>query len=338
MARTEQQCDTGYFSKKIHEQSYFGQRSVTKKNMLIIAARIGPASAPIREAMLSKGVNTAARLERTTRPFALIASPARKFVQSTSGELSVAAIECDRWSESSRGDRLHKMILVVRGQIDVEGEAGGWLVVPNHMIFIPADRAFNLRTSDGMRAHVAFLAPDDHPWHHHGCWVTQANPLVHELLTLMLSLSDRAPDTAMTLRQLFRTLSHLCQEWFSNPKMLWLPVARSDEMRALIGYISTHLSDVTVASACAACHLAPRTMQRLSQEEFSFGLKSLIIEVRMMRAMELLAQDNMPIEAVAQSVGYASVSSFTTAFTNRAGHSPGEYRQRNRTALQSCGI
>ncbi|CAH1687542.1 AraC family transcriptional regulator [Hyphomicrobiales bacterium] len=290
------------------------------------------------EAMLSRGVNTAARLERTIRPFTLIASPARRFVQNDSGELSVAAIECDRWSESSHGDRLHKMILVVRGQIDVEGEAGGWLVVPNHMIFIPADRAFNLRTSHGMRAHVAFLAPDDHPWHHHGCWVTQANPLVHELLTLMLSLSERAPETAITLRQLFRTLSHLCQEWFSNPKMLWLPAAKSDEMRALIGYISTHLSDVTVASACAACHLAPRTMQRLSQEEFSFGLKSLIIEVRTMRAMELLAQDSMPIESVAQNVGYASVSSFTTAFTNRTGYSPGEYRQRNRTALQSCGI
>ena len=82
-----------------------------------------------------------------------------------------------------------------------------------------------------------------------------------------------------------------------------------------VSYVSAHIADATVATACEACHLAPRTMQRLSHEEFSFGLKTLITEVRMMRAMELLAQDTMPIEAVAQSIGYSSVSAFTTAFS-----------------------
>ena len=118
--------------------------------------------------------------------------------------------------------------------------------------------------------------------------------------------------------------------------MLWLPAAKSDEMRMFVSYVSAHIADVTVAAACAACQLAPRTMQRLSNEEFSFGLKALITEVRMMRAMELLALDSMAIEAVAQSIGYSSVSAFTTAFTNRAGISAGEYRQRNRAALQAC--
>jgi len=283
-----------------------------------------------------RGVTTAARLERTTRPFKLIPGEERRFAERQPREPSIAVIDCNRWSESSAGDRMHKMILVVRGQIDVEGGSGGWLVIPNHMIFVPADRPFNLRTSRGMRAHVVFLDPEDHPWHHHGCWVTQANPLVHELLALMLSMMQRAPDDSVTLRQLFRTLSHLCQEWFSNPKMLWLPAAKSDEMRAFVSHVSAHLADVTVSGACEACRLAPRTMQRLSREEFSFGLKTLITEVRMMRAMELLTQDNLPIEAVAQNVGYSSVSSFTTAFTQRSGVSPGEYRQRNRVALQSC--
>ena len=286
--------------------------------------------------MLLKGVTTATRLERTARPFQLIPGEARRFAGQTSCEPSITTIDCDRWRESSQGDRLHKIILVLRGQIDIEGSSGGWLVIPNHMIFVPANRPFNLRTSRGTRAHVAFLVPDDHPWHHHGCWVTQANPLVHELLALMLRMNERLPDGLATLRQLFRTLSHLCQEWFANPKILWLPVAKSDEMRAFIGYVSNHLSDATVSAACKACQLAPRTMHRLSHEEFSFGLKTLIIEVRMMRAMELLVQDNMPIEAVAQSIGYSSLSSFTTAFTKRTGFSPSEYRQRNRAALQSC--
>lgn len=287
---------------------------------------------------MPRGVTTAARLERTLRPFKLLPGSERRFLEKDAGKPSIATIDCNRWSESSTGDGMHKMILVVRGQVDIEGGAGGWLVIPNHMIFIPAGRPFNLRTSRGMRAIVALLDPDDYPWHHRGCWVTQATPLVHELVTLMLGMMQRPQDDAVsaTLRQLFRSLSHLCHEWFSNPKMLWLPAAKSDEMRAFVSYVSAHLADVTVSSACEACHLASRTMQRLSHQEFSFGLKTLIMEVRMMRALELLAQDNLPVEAVAQNVGYSSVSSFTTAFTQRTGLSPGEYRQRNRIALQSC--
>lgn len=283
-----------------------------------------------------RAVTTASRLERTAMPFELIACEERRFAGAESGVPSIVTIDCDEWSESSAGDRLHKIILVTRGQVDVEGGSGGWLVVPNHMIFIPADRPFNLRTSRRMRALVAFLAPNDYPWHHHGCWVTQANPLVHELLALMLGMKDRTADDFATLRQLFRTVSHLCREWFSNPRMLWLPAAKSDEMRAFVSYVSAHIVDATVATACEACNLAPRTMQRLSHEEFSFGLKTLITEVRMMRAMELLAQDKLPIEAVAQGIGYSSLSAFTTAFTNRTGLSAGEYRQRNRANLAFC--
>jgi AraC-like DNA-binding protein len=285
---------------------------------------------------VSKGVTTATRLERTARPFNLIRGQARKFAGEASCGPSIRTIDCNLWSESSRGDDLHKIIVVLRGQLDVEGGSGGWLVIPNHMIFVPAHRPYNLRTSRGMRARVAFLDPADHPWHHHGCWVTQANPLVHELMALMSKMNERLPESAATQRQLFRTLSHLCQEWFSNPKMLWLPAARSNEMRIFIGYISAHLSDATVSAACAACQLAPRTMQRLSHKEFSFGLKTLITEVRMMRAMELLVRGSVPVEAVALSIGYASLSSFTTAFTKRTGLSPSEFRQNNRVALQSC--
>lgn len=283
-----------------------------------------------------EGVTTVTRLERTARPFKLLSGDARRFAGPPSGEPCITTLDGDSWSESSAGDDMHKVLLVLRGQIDVEGGSGGWLVIPNHMIFVPARRAFNLRTSRGARAHVAFLSPQDHPWHHEGCWVTGANPLVHELFAVMLRMNERLPDSAATLRQLFRTLSHLCEEWFSNPKMLWLPIAKSDEIRAFISYVGAHLSDATVAAACEACNLAPRTMQRLSHQEFSFGLKTLVTEVRMMRAMELLVHDGMPIEAVAQSIGYSSLSSFTTAFTRRTGFSPGEFRQRNRAALQSC--
>jgi AraC-like DNA-binding protein len=77
-------------------------------------------------------------------------------------------------------------------------------------------------------------------------------------------------------------------------------------------------------------------MQRIAQEEFGHGLRMLISEVRMMRAMELLVKGDISVETVARSVGFNSLGSFTAAFSERVGLSPGEFKQRNRAALRAC--
>ena len=227
------------------------------------------------------------------------------------------------------------MILVLDGQVDVEGAQGGWLVIPNQIIFIPAERAFNLRTAPKTCSIVAHLDPGDAEWQHHGCWVTQANGLAHEMLSHLLRLSEDDPKSD-TVRQMFRTVSMLCRDWFANPRILWLPQAKSEATRAFIAYVRDRLSSVTVAEACRACKLPQRTMQRIAQDEFGHGLRQLISEVRMMRAMELLVRGDSSVEAVARTIGFTSVGSFSAAFSERVGHSPGAFKQRNRAALRTC--
>jgi AraC-like DNA-binding protein len=275
------------------------------------------------------------------RPFSLIGGSARRFAPEATrgravGRPSIALLRCGTWQESSTGDAMHKIILVLEGQIDVEGPQGGWLVIPNHIIFVPADRAFNLRTAAKSLVIVAHLEPGETPWQHHGCWVTRADSLAHEMLSYLLKLRDDDASDPETMRQMFRTLSLLCRDWFSNPRILWLPAAKSAETRAFIAYVRDHLTDVNVASACKACNLPQRTMQRISQQEFQHGLRTLISEVRMMRAMELLVKGDVSVETVANAVGFNSLASFTSAFAERVGLSPGEFKQRNRAALRAC--
>jgi AraC-like DNA-binding protein len=287
------------------------------------------------EEILTKGVTTTTRLERLVRPFHLVATTGRRFSSGPSPTPSIAMVNCGAWQESSTGDPMHKMILVLAGQVDIEGAAGGWLVIPNHIIFVPAERPFNLRTAGKTLAMVAHLDPGDSEWHHHGCWVTRANGLAHEMFAYVLKL-HAAEGQSETVRQMFRTLSLLCRDWFSNPRILWLPAAKSEATRMFITYVRDHLSSVTVASACEACNLPPRTMQRISQQEFQHGLRTLISEVRMMRAMELLAKGDISVETVANAVGFSSLGAFTAAFSTRVGLSPGEFKQRNRAALRAC--
>ncbi len=138
------------------------------------------------------------------------------------------------------------------------------------------------------------------------------------------------------LRQLFRTFSLMCRDWFANSRILWLPSANSDELRLFISHVRGNLSGVTVAEACKACKLAPRTLRRLSQQELSFGLKTLITEVRMIRAMELLVPGDLSVGAVASSVDFTSLGSFTSAFSQRVGVLRGEFKQKNAASHRSC--
>jgi AraC-like DNA-binding protein len=269
------------------------------------------------------------------RPFKLVACDRRRFAPDPPGRPSIRLVQSGAWQESSRGDAMHKTILVLGGQVDVEGGQGGWLIIPNHIIFIPADRAFNLRTAPNTTTMVAHLDPGDADWPHHGCWVTRANGLAHEMFGYLLKLYREVPESE-TVRQMFRTLSLLCRDWFSNPRILWLPQAKSEATRAFVTYARDRLSSVTVAEACRACNLPQRSMQRIAQEEFGHGLRTLISEIRTMRAMELLVKGDVSVETVARSVGFSSLGSFTAAFSERVGLSPGEFKQRNRAALRAC--
>ena len=269
------------------------------------------------------------------RPFKLVACERRRFAPDVVPTPSIHLVRSGTWQESSVGEPMHKMILVLEGQVDVEGGQGGWLVIPNHIIFIPADRAFNLRTGPKPTVIVAHLDPGDAEWQHHGCWVTRADGLAHEMLSHLLKLHGESPDSE-TVRQMFRTLSMLCRHWFPNPRILWLPLAKSDKTRTFITYVRDRLSSVTVAEACHACKLPQRTMQRIAQEEFGHGLRALISEIRMMRAMELLAKGDDSVEIVARTVGFSSLGAFSAAFLERVGLSPGEFKQRNRAALRNC--
>lgn len=62
------------------------------------------------------------------------------------------------------------------------------------------------------------------------------------------------------------------------------------------------------------------------------GPMAYIVDWRLQRALNLLAESNVPIKTVANRVGYRSAAAFTRAFSERFGCSPKERRMSSNAA------
>lgn len=83
----------------------------------------------------------------------------------------------------------------------------------------------------------------------------------------------------------------------------------------------------TAETLAERLHLSPRTLHRQLDEEGA-SLQELKDEARRERAIELLNRTNRSVKQVALAVGFRNEKSFSRAFKQWTGASPGEYRGR----------
>jgi AraC family transcriptional regulator len=99
-------------------------------------------------------------------------------------------------------------------------------------------------------------------------------------------------------------------------------LARVDE------YVRTHLSaDLSVTDLARALELAPDTFARKLKAATGLSPHAFVLERRVERAMQLLAETHSGIAAIAHEVGFSSQSHLTEVFRRRRGTTPHAYRR-----------
>ncbi|MDY3014640.1 MAG: AraC family transcriptional regulator [Evtepia sp.] len=97
-------------------------------------------------------------------------------------------------------------------------------------------------------------------------------------------------------------------------------------------YIQAHLSEkLTIASLCREFSLSPTVLKEGFRRAYGVPVHSFLIQQRLQRARELICTTRMPIQQIAQSVGYEGMSQFNTAFKRQYGIPPGQYRKMSET-------
>jgi AraC-like DNA-binding protein len=140
-----------------------------------------------------------------------------------------------------------------------------------------------------------------------------------------------------TQRESLATRSALLQLWSQAVTgVLHLPAAsdRSHKLRERFQHLIARMPDAELATRPLAelagqIHCSERHFSRLFREEFGVSLRTRQTELRMVRARQLLADNQTKIINVAYESGYRHLGLFNVMFKRRFGMTPTEWRQQN---------
>jgi AraC family transcriptional regulator of adaptative response / methylphosphotriester-DNA alkyltransferase methyltransferase len=98
----------------------------------------------------------------------------------------------------------------------------------------------------------------------------------------------------------------------------------------IVQFIDTRYTEVlTLSKLAEVFHGSPYHLQRTFKREQGMSPAAYILQTRINKARQLLAQTELPVMDIAFAVGIPNTSHFSTQFLNQIGSTPTNYRKSN---------
>jgi AraC-like DNA-binding protein len=223
----------------------------------------------------------------------------------------------------------HYLLYAASGAFTLEVADRQWILPPQRAAWVAANVLIRIQARAAVTSSSILFARDSIPPPPYECRVFAVSPLAREMILYAMRWGiDRDPlDT--TAEHFFAAVAGVCAEAAAHPEQFWLPRARSEVLTRAMEYILEHLdARLRIEDIASAINVSSRTLARRFVEEAHLTCGQCIGRLRMVRAMELLAQCDMPITEVAYAVGFESSSAFNAVFRRFAQETPSQYRNR----------
>ncbi len=153
---------------------------------------------------------------------------------------------------------------------------------------------------------------------------------VNNLLMELLMFTNRwngnispADDSRFGIARAFKLL---LPELSAGALPLALPYPDDARLKKVVSFLHEHLdADMSVADIARQFGLSERSLSRLFQKELHMTFIQYATILRMLKALKLLLDERMPVNEVANAVGYNSLPTFSNTFTKIVGLRPSEY-------------
>lgn len=223
---------------------------------------------------------------------------------------------------------LHQLEYVLQGVLEVETDAGAYILSERQAAWIPAGLPHVSTIDTQVRSVSIFLHPSLLVSTDVGAGIVPISPLLRQ----MISYACRWPITRTSTEPIadayFQCLAELLAELLESHHPLSLPNTHHPQLTIALATTRNLLSTITIDTAAGAAGLSSRSLRRLCDREIGMTWREYARQARLMRAAALLADPELSVLQVATRVGFDSASAFTRAFRSAWGQSPSSYRQR----------
>lgn len=164
-------------------------------------------------------------------------------------------------------------------------------------------------------------------------FLSALNSSVERLEGLTLGGVDYISKSCEPEEVLARIRIHLQLTWRERPTTqgnLAEPALEGDEivLRAAMRLIENQLDDMpSLAKIAQKVGTHEKRLSRIFREHLGMTVFSYIRDARLRRSQALLAESSMSVQDIAELVGFRSACNFTTAFGQRLGMAPSQFRQ-----------
>lgn len=248
-------------------------------------------------------------------------------VDRVSDEAFAIAEERPAFSGGEHAHDKHQLLYAASGTLRLVAGGRRWTLPPQRAAWIAAGTPHEASSTTGVSLRSIYFARGLVNAFPEPCRVFAVTPLAREMIlhAIRWGPGGAAEPTRLAF---FHALAGLCAEWLLAERPFYLPEGKTAELRRAMEWACEHLVDATVEGAAKAAGVSVRTLSRRFEEEAATTFRAYLQGARMMRAMELLVLPGAQVTGVAFDVGFQSVGAFTTAFSERCGETPSEYRAR----------
>jgi 2-isopropylmalate synthase len=102
-----------------------------------------------------------------------------------------------------------------------------------------------------------------------------------------------------------------------------------ERFREIMNYIQTNYRTVTLEALAEKYFLSVPYLSKYIKEKSGKTFSTILTEIRMQRARNMLKSESITVEQIAEKSGYPSVEHFSRQFKKIYGVSPAEYRKEN---------
>ncbi|MBA8989786.1 AraC-like DNA-binding protein [Curtobacterium pusillum] len=217
---------------------------------------------------------------------------------------------------------LGQFIHAASGVLSLITDDGTWIAPPNRVTWVPAGAEHRHRAHGVTDMRVVYLSADAATRLPSGPAVLAVSSLAREALLALTAPGSRSEVARSHLRAV------VVDEVASAPEQpLHLPEPRDPRLREAARIVEEDLAEPRpLGELAAGIGVGERTLTRLFRDETGMGYRQWRLQLRVHRALVLLARGRT-VTDVAAACGWATTSQCIDQFTPLAGMTPGAYRR-----------